>query len=64
MSEKLALKNELNSQLNRLTREIEELKKQEVTERTFDYDVKLSILTRNRDDVLRLITICVDRNKF
>lgn len=64
MSEKLALKNELNSQLNRLTREIEELKKQEVTERTFDYDVKLSLLTRNRDDVLRLITICVDRNKF
>jgi len=64
MSEKLALKNELNSQLNRLTREIEELKKQEVTERTFDYDVKLNLLTRNRDDVLRLITICVDRNKF
>ena len=64
MAEKLALKTELNKQLFRLTKEIEELEKSGEVVREFDYETKMCLLKRNRDDVLKLIAICVDRNKF
>lgn len=70
MSEKLALKKSLYDELNKTQKELDELGNIVYSGNVFDYTesqndlVKKKCLLQHREFILKLITICVDRNKF
>lgn len=62
MAEKLALKTELHRLLHLYTLRIDEMEK--VEHLTPRQTTELMCLKQHRDDILHLISICVQRNKY
>ena len=56
MADKLALKTTLHNELQKTQKEIDEIGESNA--------IKKECLLQHREFVLKLITICVDRNKF